>query len=661
MTAASSLTTTMTNGNMANGTASNRDHQDIHAALKRYEDERDKRLRDDANDQFVDISRSDKFHSFLDDPWVDHAAIKDLQDMFPAGHCELLILGAGWGGLLYAIRMIQAGIKPQDIRIVDTAGGFGGTWYWNRYPGLSCDIESYSYLPLLEETGYVPRHRYSEGEEIRTYAEFAAKKWGVADSAVFLTKAEKLTWDEESREWQVDLLQQRRGPSQQRTGEPPQPPKALTVRARFVATVNGVLSWPKLPGVPGILDFNGDIFHSSRWNYAVTGGSPADPSLTNLQGKRVAIIGTGATAVQIIPHLARWAKHLFVVQRTPAAVDHRHQQETDPDWFRNEVAASSGWQRERLRNFHQHLTTEKQPPINLVRDGWTDAIGMVAIAGNAAGPKTPDELPEYMQKLHAIDLPRQDRIRARVSQEVKDSATAEKLQPWYPTWCKRPAFHDQYLSTFNRDNVTLIDTDGKGLDRITSDSIVAGDECHAVDLIIFATGFRAPFTGSPADKGNMTIIGRNGVSMSDEWARSGPSTQHGVLDCNFPNLFLSGPWQASNSPNYLFNVDAHAKNSAYILTEAKRRAGSSLFSVATTSAAAEAWGMEVLMHSAPMAALIGCTPGYFNVEGAIDRAPPEMQVVMARSGLWGQGIEDFVRILEAWQQEGSMQGIEVRT
>ncbi|KAF2865542.1 hypothetical protein BDV95DRAFT_256250 [Massariosphaeria phaeospora] len=617
----------------------------------RYGEERARRLRDDGDNQFVDISLDEKFQSFLRDPWVDTAAVKDIGSMFTTDRCQLLILGAGWGGLLYAIRMVQAGVRPEDIRIIDSAGGFGGTWYWNRYPGLGCDVESYLYLPLLEETGYIPRHRFSSGEEIRSYANLAAEKWGLNNSAVFQTKAEKLAWNEESKEWHVEL-------SQQRTDEQP---KTLKVSAQFVATVNGVLNWPKLPAVPGILDFQGGVFHSSRWDYGLTGGSPTDPSLTKLQGKRVAIVGTGATSVQTIPHLARWAKQLYVVQRTPAAVDHRGQRETDLEWFGKNVATSAGWQRERYRNFHQHFNTKEQPAIDLVNDGWTNAAkGMVVIAGNPAGPKTMDELPAYMQELLAIDLPRQDRVRRRVEQEVKNPDVAKKLQAWYPTWCKRPAFHDEYLSTFNRENVTLVDTEGKGADRITADSIVAGDESYPVDVIICATGFRAPFTGTPAEKANITILGRNGVSMSKEWARTGPSTQHGVLDHNFPNLFLAGPWQASLSPSNLFSTDVLAKHAAYILTEAKRRANGKPFAVAPTAAAAEDWGTQVMMRSPPMAAIAGCTPSYFNVEGGIDRAPPEMQMIMARSGVWGHGVEDFDGIVEAWRKEGGMQGLEVQ-
>lgn len=617
---------------------------------QRYSEERMKRLRDDGNDQFIDISRSDKFRSFMEDPWTGVTPVKRVAEMFPEGQCQLLIFGAGLGGLLYGIRMIEAGIPAGNIRIIDTATGFGGTWYWNRYPGLFCDIESYSYLPLLEETGYVPKHRYSSGEEIRTYAELIANKWSLAESAVWQTKAERLLWDEGAKEWLVSLVQQRKDEA----------PQTLNIRARFVAAVNGALNWPKLPGIPGILDYEGDIFHSARWNYTLTGGSPEDSSLIKLEGKRVAIIGTGATAVQIIPKLAQWAEHLYVVQRTPSAVDRRDQRKTDSEWFYRSVATSTGWQRERLRNFHEHFTTDKQPEINMVDDAWTTAIGMVAVAGNQAGPKSMEDLPEYMEKLHSLDLPRQDRIRRRVEETVKDPFVAKKLQAWYPTWCKRPAFHDEYLPTFNRPNVTLLDTDGKGPDRITSDSIVVAGQAYPVDIIVCATGFRLPFTVSPAQNANAIIIGRDGISMSERWGQQGPSTQHGVLDHDFPNLFISGLWQASNSPNYLFTVDSLAKHSAYIFREATRIAGDRPFAVAPTAEAAEKWAMQVLIHSVPMAAAAGCTPGYFNAEGVIDRAPPEMQMLMARSGLWGRGIADFVQVLEKWRENGQLQGIEVQ-
>ncbi|KAF2827982.1 flavin-binding monooxygenase-like family protein [Ophiobolus disseminans] len=613
---------------------------------KHYGEERAKRLRDDGNDQYHDISLSPKFNFFIKDPWADASAVKDAKTLFPNNRCHMLILGAGWGGLLYAIRMIQAGVAAEDISIVDTAAGFGGTWYWNRYPGVACDIESFCYLPLLEETGYVPKQRYASGEEIRGYAEAVAEKWGLKERAVWLTKAERMVWDEEGKEWEVELVQKKDGVEEK-----------VNVRAGFVACVNGVLNWPKLPGIPEILDFEGDVFHSSRWDYDVTGGSPEDPSLKKLEGKNVAIIGTGATAIQIIPHLARWAKHIYVVQRTPASVDERHQRDTDPKWFQREVATSPGWQRERLRNFHQHLTTEKQPEINLVNDEWTSAVGMVAIAGNPSGPKTMDALPAYMEKLHALDAPRQSRIRTRVSHEVHDPDTAENLKAWYPTWCKRPTFSSTYLASFNRPNTTLLSTPTSPL-SLSPSSITVDGTSYPIDTLICATGFRAPFTGSPAQKANMSIVGRGGVDMATAWGAKGPSTLHGVMDTNYPNLFLSGPWQASLSPNNLFNVDVLAQHAAAIYTYAKQRAGpGKKFSISVSQEAVSDWGQQVLMRSPPMAAIVGCTPSYFNVEGALDKAPPEVQGVMARSGLWGKGIEDFVGVLEGWR--GGMEGVEV--
>lgn len=617
---------------------------------KRYGEERAKRLCDEGYSQFVDVSLNDQFESLLHDPWVQENTTKDANTMFKDNRCQLLILGGGFGGILYAIRMIEAGIRAEDIRIIDSAGGFGGTWYWNRYPGLSCDIESYCYLPLLEETGYVPRHRYSDGEEIRTYANLLAQKWGLTKIAVFQTQAKKLVWDEGAKEWQIEIKQQRSG----------EEPRILNIRAQFVATSNGVLNWSKVPAIPGLRDYQGHIFHSSRWEYDLTGGSPTDPSLTKLQGKRVAIVGTGATAIQIVPHLAQWAKHLYVVQRTPASLDDREQRKTDPEWFHTSVASSKGWQRERSRNFHQQFTLQQPPSINLVDDGWTHGPGIVGLAGTPAGPKTIEEVPSYVKRLHAIDLPRQERIRRRVEEEVRDPAVAEKLKAWYPSWCKRPLFHHEYLSTFNRENVTLVDTEGKGLDRLTTKSLVVGDQSYPVDIVIFATGFRPPFLGSPADKANVRIVGQNNISMSEEWAHNGPSTLHGVIDHNFPNLFLSGPWQASNSPNYVLTLDFLATHSAKILAEAKHRAEGKPFAVTITKRAAEDWGMQVVTHSFPGAAILGCTPGYFNIEGELDRAPPERQTIIARSGVWGHGFEDFAQTVEKWYEKGGLQGADIQ-
>lgn len=629
------------------------DRLDAPSVEKRYVEERARRLLDEGDAQFIDISRSDRFKHFQEDPWVDTATVKDARDMFPDNRCTLLILGAGFGGLVYAVRMVQAGIRPEDIRVVDSAGGWGGTWYWNRYPGLKCDIESYCYLPLLEETDYVPKHRYAYGEEIREYAEFVAEKWGLSGSAVFQTKAQKMVWDGAAKAWRVELIQQRKG----------RPPQTLNIRSQFVTQANGVLNWPTLPGITGILDYKGDTFHSSRWAYNITGGSPSDPSLSKLKDKRVVVIGTGASSVQIASHLARWSKHLYVVQRTPASVDYRGQKETDEEWFRTEVATSKGWQRERLRNWHEHFTLGNPPDVNLVDDGWTRAPSMTGIAGNPDGPRSAEEVPSYVQKLNGIDLPRMNRIRARVDQEVKDAEVAEKLKPWYPSWCKRPLFDDDYLAAFNRENVTLVDISGKALDylHLKPDAFVAGEQIYPVDVIIFATGYRNPLTQTPAERGNITILGRDGVSLSEEWGRNGPATLHGILDNKFPNLFFAGVAQAVAAGCVVFNLDQMAKHTAYILSEVQKRASDKPVAVAPTAEASEEWATQVMQRSLATAAVLGCTPSYYNAEGDIARIPPERQTIAARSSTWGGGNEDFFGVLEAWREEGSMRGIEVQT
>jgi cation diffusion facilitator CzcD-associated flavoprotein CzcO len=329
--------------------------------------------------------------------------------------------------------------------------------------------------------------------------------------------------------------------------------------------------------------------------------------------------------------------------------------------FRQEVANSTGWQRERNKNFNQQFTTGKRPANKLGDDGLSNATGLVVFAGNPCGPLKAEEVPAYIQTLHAIDLPRMNRLRDRVQNIVKDPSVAEKLQPWYPTWCKRPCFNDEYLQTFNKDNTTLLDTAGRGLDNITSDSIVVAGQSYPVDIIIFSTGFTAPIGGSPATKGNVSIIGRNNVSMAEEWVRNGPSTLHAVLDANFPNLFLSGPWQGTASANYIFNIDSLAKHAAYIVTTAKSRVKTNEpFVIVPTAAAVEDWGQEILNRSAQSAAMMGCTPSYFNLEGEIDRMKPQDNLKMTRGGLWGTGLESFLEYLEKWRAEGSMEGIEVQ-
>ena len=622
---------------------------DTAALTQRYAEEREKRLNDKGVNQYTDLATADEYARFHKDPYLNPDTITPVDKLFPRKRCKILVVGAGHGAIILAVHLIKAGFAPEDFCFVDEAGGFGGVWYFNRYPGVRCDTESYCYLPFLEETGYIPKHRYSYGPEIREYANSIVERYDLTDRAAFCTKAERLVWDEAAKEWETSLSQ---------TIEC-QPSRKVTIRSPFVIITGGLFNVPRLPGVPGILSFNGESFHCGRWDYSVTGGSDVDDQLVKLKDKRVAIIGTGASAIQAIPALARSSKHLYVVQRTPNSVDVRDQRDTDPTWFRKEVAKSKGWQCARNRNANLHFTLSKPPDVNLVDDGWTRTPTMAALAGCVEAPQTADKVPEHIQRLHAMDKPRTDNVRARVDEQVKDAGVAAKLKAWYPSWCKRQNFEDDYLLMFNRDNVTLVDTDGKGLSQVTEDSIVSGDKSYPVDVIVYASGFLAGSDGSYAAKAKTTIIGREGISMAEQWVKDGPATLHGIFDRDFPNLILPGPTQASISVSETYSKDQLAIHTAYMMAEAKKRANGKPYCIYPSAAAADEWGTEIAKRAHGFSVVFGCTPGNFNMEGMLDKLPAEKLQIGSRSGIWGLGVEDFIDHIEAWRAEGNMQGIVV--
>ncbi|RKK67401.1 hypothetical protein BFJ69_g14535 [Fusarium oxysporum] len=343
---------------------------DLTTLSEKYAQEAEKRLRSDGPTQYLDVRKTDRFQSLAKDPWVDHDSLNaqppNLED---GGEVKLLVIGAGFGGLSFAVRFIQAGFKPEELRLVDDAGGFGGTWYWNRYPGLMCDIESYIYMPLVEETGYMPKHKYSYGNELREYANLVADKWNLRDKGVFRSRVNTLGWDDEGKRWVIGIKQSR---------GPDQPSIDIEVRSQFVVLAKGYLTHPKVP--KNLEPFQGSMFHTARWNYDITGGSTTDHTLSNLKGKRVGVIGTGATGIQIVPELAKWAKELYVFQRTPTAVGVREQKKTDPEEWRKTIASKSGWYRRRVRNFNDILAGVPAEE-NLVADGWTELKAYKAFLG----------------------------------------------------------------------------------------------------------------------------------------------------------------------------------------------------------------------------------------------------------------------------------------
>jgi len=228
-------------------------------------------FRQDGNEQYIEIR--DSFAHYLEDPYVAPQSREPLTD-----DVDVAIIGGGFGGLLTGARLRQAGIS--DIRVIEKGGDFGGTWYWNRYPGAACDVESYIYLPLLEELGYIPKEKYTHAPEILSHCRRIGEHFDLYRNACFQTEVTNLTWDDSARRWIISTN------------------KGDRMRAKFVCMANGPLHRPKLPGIPGVETYRGHSFHTSRWDYDYTGGT-SDGNLSKLHDKRIGVIGTGATAVTV--------------------------------------------------------------------------------------------------------------------------------------------------------------------------------------------------------------------------------------------------------------------------------------------------------------------------------------------------------------------------
>ncbi|GKT46156.1 FAD-binding monooxygenase ausC [Colletotrichum spaethianum] len=656
----------------------------LHTIRQKYDEERDKRYHPAGLQQYVvDLAASDKFRRFQADPWVrpghspqtsngdrvhtagtiaKNIALKD------GDSCVFLIVGAGYGGILFAASLIKAGVAPNDIRLVDTAMGFGGTWYWNRYPGLQCDVESYIYMPLLEDTKYMPKHKYSFGPELRSHAERIAAHFGFQDKAQFGTRVDTLVWENSSSEWKAKLHIERDD-------------TFIHVRSKFVLTAYGIGHYPKLPNIPGLDSFQGSTFHTSRWDYSATGGSEAEPGLTSLAEKRVGIVGTGATAVQAVPYLARWAKHLYVFQRTPSAVGPRNNKPTDPDLWQTEIATHPGWQTDRAENFNAFLANDpNKPQVDLVKDEWTKLSSYSALIGNPTNldGKSREEVDSYVAILEGLDLPQQESRRSRIDSIIQDRDTAEALKPWYPSWCKRPCFNDDYLNAFNQSNVTLVPTGARGIERI-SNSSVAVDGCeYDIDVLIFATGFRPPTSGSPAERSRMKVYGRNGLDMDTKWAQpQGQATLHGLISKDFPNFLFPGPNQMGAAPNGTYQRDQLGQHFAYIVNAAAEihnrthsRKEEQNFSkygkydvvIEPTVEAEEDWAKAVALHAVKLSAMAGCTPNYMitpEEQEAVAKQKKDLLHRNARGALWGKGVADYMSILRSWRSEGILRGLDV--
>ena len=594
------------------------DPAELHA---KYLHERDKRIRPDGNEQYVEIT--DRFASFGDDPWADASFEREpLTD-----HVDVVIVGGGFGGLLAAAHLREIGVKR--IRLIDAAGDVGGTWYWNRYPGAACDVQSYIYLPLLEELGAMPQHKYSFAPEIMEHSRRIARHYDLYDDACFQTGVTSMEWDDGESRWTVFT---------DRNDE---------MTANIVVLATGPLNRPKLPGIAGITSFEGHMFHTSRWDYDYTGGDTYG-GLVGLSDKRVAIIGTGATAVQCVPHLADSAKELFVFQRTPSSVDVRDNAPTDTDWFES---LEPGWQKRYMENFTA-LVSGYDEPEDLVGDGWTEIFrGLTGIAAKDASRRLGRRLDprEKEEMMELLDYRKMNGVRNRVQTTVVNPSTAAALQPWYRQFCKRPCFHDSYLPAFNSSNVTLVDTDGQGVERITPNGVVVNGVEHEVDCIVFSTGFE--YGTSYTRRAGFDVTGRNGETLSEHWA-DGVRTFHGMHAHGFPNMAFIGFVQTATTVNIPHALAEQSAHFAHVVAESRAR-GASV--IEATPQSEQEWLTEIERTAVRARKFYEeCTPGYYNNEGHVTDGTG------FAAGMYGAGPIKFFDLLARWRDEGGLSGLQLR-
>jgi cyclohexanone monooxygenase len=599
---------------------------DIDALRQKYLHERNKRLRAEGSKQYVELKG--EFADFYEvDP---HTPVTPRDPIVE--DIEVAVLGGGIAGLLSAANLKKAGVG--DVRVIEMGGDFGGVWYWNRFPGIQCDNDAYCYVPMLEELNSVPSKKFADGAEIYEHCRRIAKHFGLYDGAVFSTQVRSLRWDESISRWRIDT---NRGDD---------------IRARFVVMTNGSYNRPKLPGIPGIKNFTGHSFHSARWDYEYTGGD-AGGGLDRLADKRVALVGTGATGVQLVPHLGRYAEHLYVFQRTPSSVDVRGNEPTDPQWAKS---LQPGWQKERQRNFHRWSPFEGIvfDQTDLVCDFWTE-LGRNMTARIAASD---DPASLTLEQIMAIreeeDYKVMERLRRRVAAIVDEPETAEALKPYYRFLCKRPCSNDEYLPTFNRPNVTLVDvSECKGVERAIEKGLVANGVEYEVDCIIYASGFE--ITTEISRRYSIDAIeGRDGLSLYDYW-RNGYQTLHGFTSRGFPNQFFTGFIQGGVAANTTAMFEQQAEHIAYVIAEAIKRKATT---VEPSREGEDNWVKTVRELAIDNSQFeMTCTPGYYNNEG----------------GGGGEGIRSFLGepyapgfyafddLLKEWRGKGDLDGLVLGT
>ncbi|MCH2170507.1 NAD(P)/FAD-dependent oxidoreductase [Myxococcota bacterium] len=588
---------------------------DPESVRKKYLQERDKRLVD-GRAEIRDLRNDEHFARYRRDPFTEYQDREAMTDSV-----DVAIIGGGMGGVVAGAHLRKAGIRR--IRIIDEAGGIGGTWYWNRYPGVMCDVESYSYMPMLEDLDYIPKNRYAFGDEIMGHFQAIAEKYDLVSDAMFHTRVERTEWDEASSRWRLST------------------DHGDEISAKYVVMAVGILNLMKMPAIPGMETFRGKAFHTARWDFEYTGGN-IHGGLNKLSDKVVGVIGTGASAIQCIPHLAESAKKLFVFQRTPSAIGVRGNRPTHDDFSED---LRPGWQRERMENF-QAILLGLPVETDLVKDGWTKHFGPTH-----RYPRDPSWTDaEYGRRLEAFDFEVMEEHRQRVADIVHDPKTADVLKPYYRYICKRPCFHDEYLSAFNHPNVELIDCPA-GIERVTANGPVIEGREFPLDCIVYATGFEAETTPFYRRAGH-DIFGRDGLRLADKWA-DGPKTMFGIMSHGFPNMIIMpcpGQQAVVTVSHTLITVEAGEHVGAMIGQLEQKEV-----SVFEVSEEAETEWCETILstHMKASPIMAACTPSRINHEGNPNALSP-------LSGAYGGGMGDFFgykQRLAEWIDSGELAGL----
>jgi cyclohexanone monooxygenase len=437
---------------------------------------------------------------------------------------DVIVVGAGFAGMYMLHRLRRMGFK---VRGLETGSGVGGTWYWNRYPGARCDVESvqYSYQfddALQQEWDW--SERYAPQPEILRYANHVADRYDLCRDIQFNTRVTAATFSERDNRWQVETEKDER------------------LTARFIVMATGCLSSSNTPKFPGLKRFKGKRYHTGHWPHEGV----------DFTGQRVGVIGTGSSAIQSIPIMAQQATHLTVFQRTPNYTIPAHNALLDPA-YKREVKANYAALRARAKQMIPGIDFKLNPKSALevtpderrreYQARW-DQGGLMFAASFAdvtLNQQANDTAAEFVR----------DKIRSIVS----DPRTAEALMPSYTIGCKRLCVDTGYWATFNRPNVTLIDVAKQPIEAITESGVKVGDKTYEVDALVLATGFDA-MTGALL---KVDIRGRGGKLLREKW-NEGPRAYLGLAMAGFPNLFtVTGPGSPSVLTNMLPSIEQHVE------------------------------------------------------------------------------------------------------